>query len=116
MKIRTRFAPSPTGYQHIGGLRTALYNYLYAKKHGGKFILRIEDTDQSRYDPKSEIAIYESLEWLGLNWDEIPGKKPDTLKKSYVQSKRKSLYREIAQQLVNSGNAYFNWTYYLSIN
>ena len=71
--IRVRFAPSPTGPLHIGGVRTALYNYLYAKKHGGTFILRIEDTDQTRYIPGAEQYIIDSLNWLGLTPEEVPG-------------------------------------------
>ena len=109
-EILVRYAPSPTGIPHIGNIRTAIFDWIYSKSNHGNFILRIEDTDQSRYDPKSETAIYESLEWLGLNWDEIPGKKPDTLKKSYIQSKRKKLYVQTAEELVNSGNAYYDDT------
>ncbi|MCX8000044.1 MAG: glutamate--tRNA ligase family protein, partial [Leptospiraceae bacterium] len=72
MEIRTRFAPSPTGFLHVGGARTALFNFLYAKAKGGKFILRIEDTDQDRSTADSEKTILESLKWLGMNWDEGP--------------------------------------------
>ena len=71
--IRTRFAPSPSGFLHVGGARTALFNYLYAKATGGKFLVRIEDTDQDRSTDSSMKIILESLEWLGLNWDEGPG-------------------------------------------
>ena len=70
--IRVRFAPSPTGYLHVGGARTALFNWLYARHHGGTFILRIEDTDRERSTKESEKEILESLQWLGLNWDEGP--------------------------------------------
>ena len=70
--IRVRFAPSPTGYLHIGGARTALFNWLFARHHGGKFVLRIEDTDIKRNTEEAMAAIYEGLEWLGLNWDEGP--------------------------------------------
>src|SRR6476660_7834219 len=69
-EVRVRFAPSPTGYLHIGGARTALFNWLFAKHHGGKFVLRIEDTDMKRNTEEAMSAIYEGLEWLGLNWDE----------------------------------------------
>ena len=70
--VRVRFAPSPTGYLHIGGARTALFNWLFARHHGGKFVLRIEDTDSKRNTEEAMAAIYEGLEWLGLNWDEGP--------------------------------------------
>ena len=70
MSVRTRFAPSPTGYLHVGGARTALFNWLFARKNGGKFILRIEDTDEKRNTPEAMQAIYEGLNWLDLNWDE----------------------------------------------
>ena len=71
--VRVRFAPSPTGYLHIGGARTALFNWLWARKLGGKFILRIEDTDLARNTPESVQAIFDSMKWLGLDWDEGPG-------------------------------------------
>ena len=74
MAPRVRFAPSPTGYLHIGGARTALFNWLYARRNGGKFILRIEDTDQERSTPESVKAILDGLTWLGIDWDEGPGK------------------------------------------
>ncbi len=103
--IRVRFAPSPTGPLHIGGLRTALFNYLFAKKHGGAFILRIEDTDQTRYVPGAEEYIQDSLEWCGLIPDEGPlqggGFGP------YRQSERKSRYQKYATQLVEAGHAYY---------
>lgn len=95
--IRTRFAPSPTGYLHIGGARTALFSWAYARKHGGQFILRIEDTDQERSTLESEQAILEGLKWLGLDWDEGP----------YYQMQRLERYREIAQRLLDTGWAYY---------
>lgn len=104
-KIRVRFAPSPTGGLHLGGVRTVLYNYLFAKKHGGTFVLRIEDTDQSRYVEGAEQYIYECLDWCGLNPDESPlhGGKYGP----YRQSERKDIYREYALQLVKDGYAYY---------
>ena len=104
-KVRVRFAPSPTGPLHIGGVRTALYNYLFAKKHGGDFILRIEDTDQNRYVEGAEDYIKESLEWCGIPFDEGPGKAGDH--GPYRQSERKDIYREYAEKLLASGNAYY---------
>ncbi len=103
--IRVRFAPSPTGPLHIGGVRTSLYNYLFARKKGGIFILRIEDTDQNRYVPGAEDYIIESLKWCGLDYDEGPGKGGPFA--PYRQSERKDIYRQYADQLVNSGHAYF---------
>ncbi|MEL7002791.1 MAG: glutamate--tRNA ligase, partial [Bacteroidota bacterium] len=103
--IRVRFAPSPTGALHIGGVRTALYNYLFAKKNGGKMILRIEDTDQTRYVEGAEQYIYESLKWVGINPDEGPEMGGDY--GPYRQSERQSIYSQYAQQLVDSGNAYY---------
>ena len=103
--VRTRFAPSPTGYMHLGNLRSALYTYLYAKKHNGKFILRIEDTDQSRYVEGAVDVIYNTLKDIGMDWDEGPdvggGYGP------YVQSERKNLYLPYAEQLVKAGKAYY---------
>jgi glutamyl-tRNA synthetase len=103
--VRVRFAPSPTGPLHIGGVRTALYNYLFAKKHDGKFILRIEDTDQSRYVDGAETYIKESLEWCGLNIDEGPAQGGDY--GPYRQSERQDIYRKYAEQLIESGHAYY---------
>jgi len=103
--IRVRFAPSPTGPLHIGGLRTALFNYLFAKKHGGTFILRIEDTDQTRFVPGAEAYIKEALEWCGLIPDEGPGYGGGF--GPYRQSERKSQYAQYALNLVESGNAYY---------
>ncbi len=104
-KIRVRFAPSPTGPLHIGGVRTALYNYLFAKKNGGKFILRIEDTDQTRFVPGAEQYIIEAFEWCGIRFDEGIGL--DGPFGPYRQSERKSLYRAYAQKLVDNGTAYY---------
>jgi len=102
--VRTRFAPSPTGYMHIGNLRTALYAYLTARRHDGIFLLRIEDTDQMRNIPESVAAIFQSLEIAGLEFDEGPGK--DGGYGPYVQSERLSIYHDLAHQLVESGGAY----------
>lgn len=102
--VRVRFAPSPTGPLHLGGVRTALYNYLLARKTGGKFILRIEDTDQNRYVPGAEEYIVESMEWAGLVPDEGP--KWGGPHAPYRQSERKHLYRQYADQLLDSGHAY----------
>jgi glutamyl-tRNA synthetase len=97
--IRTRFAPSPTGYLHIGGARTALFSWAYARSHGGKFILRIEDTDLERSTEASEEAIIDSMRWLGLDWDEGP----------FFQMKRLSRYKEVAETLISQGKAYRCW-------
>lgn len=102
--MRVRFAPSPTGYLHIGGLRTALYNYLLARKHDGTFLLRIEDTDRSRFVADAERDILECLEWAGIEFDEGPGKGGEY--GPYHQSRRSKLYEEIAEQLLRSGHAY----------
>jgi glutamyl-tRNA synthetase len=104
-KIRVRFAPSPTGPLHIGGVRTALFNYLFAKKHGGDFLLRIEDTDQNRYVEGAEAYIIEALNWLNIPYDEGPDKEKDC--GPYRQSERKQLYRQYAEKLLASGNAYY---------
>jgi glutamyl-tRNA synthetase len=103
--IRVRFAPSPTGPLHIGGVRTALFNYLFAKKNKGVFFLRIEDTDQNRFVPGAEEYIMESLEWLGIAPDETIGKNEKF--GPYKQSERKHLYKQYADELINSGNAYY---------
>jgi glutamyl-tRNA synthetase len=105
MKVRVRFAPSPTGPLHIGGVRTALFNYLFAKKHGGDFILRIEDTDQTRYVPGAEDYIVEAMNWLHIPFDESPAKPGEW--GPYRQSERKDLYVKYAQDLIDSGNAYY---------
>ncbi len=103
--VRVRFAPSPTGALHIGGVRTALFNFLFAKNQGGRIILRIEDTDQSRYVAGAESYIKESLEWCGIHFDEGPDQGGEF--GPYRQSERKSIYQEYAQKLVNEGNAYY---------
>jgi glutamyl-tRNA synthetase len=94
--LRVRFAPSPTGYLHIGGARTALFNYLLARKEKGTFILRIEDTDVARSTQESVDAILQAMEWLGLSHDEGP----------YYQSERFDLYRQMVEQLLAAGKAY----------
>lgn len=91
MSIRTRFAPSPTGYLHVGGARTALFSWLYARKHGGRFILRIEDTDLERSSQESVNAILEGMTWLGLEYDEGP----------FYQTQRFDRYKEVIQQLLD---------------
>ncbi len=103
--VRVRFAPSPTGPLHIGGLRTALFNYLFAKQHNGAFILRIEDTDQNRYVEGAEQYIIDSLNWCGIPFDEGPGKEGGF--GPYKQSKRKHLYKHYAEELVENGHAYY---------
>lgn len=103
--VRVRFAPSPTGPLHIGGVRTALFNYLFAKKHNGTFVLRIEDTDQNRYVEGAEQYIIDSLNWCGIPFDEGPGKN-ETFG-PYRQSERKHLYKQYAEELVNKGKAYY---------
>lgn len=105
MSVRVRYAPSPTGLQHIGGVRTALFNYFFAKANGGKFILRVEDTDRERYSDESLQDLYDTLEWLGVKWDEGPvvggpyG--------PYIQSERFAIYQEYAKKLVDMGKAYY---------
>jgi len=94
--VVTRFAPSPTGYLHIGGARTALFNWLYARRHGGRFLLRIEDTDQERYTPEAVQAILDGMSWLGITWDEGP----------FFQTERLELYRREAGRLLQEGKAY----------
>src|SRR5262245_41116697 len=94
--IRVRFAPSPTGYLHVGGARTAFYNWLFARRHGGVFILRIEDTDADRSKPELTDAILRAMEWLGLTWDEGP----------FLQSERLERYRALAGELERAGHAY----------
>lgn len=103
--VRTRFAPSPTGFMHLGNLRSALYTYLYAKKHGGRFILRIEDTDQARYVEGAVEVIYNTLRSIGMQWDEGPDIGGDY--GPYVQSERKEMYLPYAKQLVEAGKAYY---------
>ena len=104
-EVRVRYAPSPTGLQHIGGVRTALFNYLYARSQGGKFILRLEDTDRTRYDEKYVQNLYDTMQWLGIDWDEGGSKGGDY--GPYVQSERFELYKEYAQKLIENGEAYY---------
>ncbi len=104
-QIRVRFAPSPTGYLHVGGLRTALYNYLFAKHNGGKFILRIEDTDQTRKVEGAIENLIETLEWAGIHYDEGPHR--DGGYGPYIQSERLNLYHQHAEKLLEQGNAYY---------
>ncbi len=104
-KIRVRFAPSPTGPLHIGGVRTALYNYVFAKKHNGSFILRIEDTDQKRYVQGAEDYIKESLKWSGIQWDEGPDIGGNY--SPYKQSERKEIYKKYLSELIQKGHAYY---------
>lgn len=104
-EVRVRFAPSPTGYLHVGGARTALFNWLYARHMAGKFVLRIEDTDLVRSTEESTKAILDGLSWLGLDWDEGPGKGGDY--GPYFQTQRKDLYLDYARKLVASGQAYW---------
>ena len=103
--VRVRFAPSPTGYLHIGGARTALYDWLLARKTGGQFILRIEDTDRSRLVADAVQDIKDSLRWLGLDWDEGPDVGGDA--GPYFQSERLAVYHQYATQLVQTGKAYY---------
>lgn len=109
-EVRVRFAPSPTGYLHVGGARSALFNYLFAKKNNGKFILRIEDTDQARSTEESLKMMIQDLKWLGLNWDEGPH--PETLLDMgdfgpYKQSVRQDIYQKVALELLEAGKAYY---------
>ena len=104
MSVRDRYAPSPTGLQHVGGIRTALFNYLFARSRGGAFVLRLEDTDRSRFDPAFVQNLYDSFRWLGLRWDEGPDVGGPFA--PYVQSERTELYRERAGKLLDDGAAY----------
>src|SRR3972149_9647094 len=120
--VRVRFAPSPTGYLHVGGLRTALFNWLFARKHGGVFILRIEDTDQKRYTPGGVRAIMDGLLWLGLQWDEGPDRASLRRMKTnedfdgapdaggpygpYIQSQYLEYFKQAAEELIARGAAY----------
>ena len=106
-KPRVRFAPSPTGQLHLGGARTALYNYLFAKKNGGQFLLRIEDTDKVRSKQEYTDQICESLKWLGLDWDEGPEVGGPFA--PYAQSQRHDRYQAAVQELLNRGIAYFDY-------
>lgn len=105
MEVRVRYAPSPTGMQHIGGVRTALFNYLFSRASGGKFILRLEDTDQNRFGEEYVKNLYETLEWLGIEWDEGGSKGGEY--GPYVQSERFDLYKKHAMSLVEQGQAYY---------
>lgn len=107
MAVRTRFAPSPTGYLHIGGVRTALFNWLYARKHGGRFILRIDDTDACRNQPEALQPILDGFRWLGLNWDEGP--EVGGPHGPYYQSEKTARYQEAVRQLIDKGLAYWDY-------
>ena len=107
-EIKTRFAPSPTGYIHIGNVRSAIYPYLIARQTGGKFILRIEDTDRARYVDGATELIEDALKWLGLEWDEGPIVGGPN--EPYFQSEREDLYIEWAKKLINAGRAYLDET------
>ena len=104
-EVRTRFAPSPTGYMHVGNLRTALYTYLQARHNGGTFILRIEDTDQGRLVEGATDIIYGTLKATGLTWDEGPDVGGPV--GPYVQSQRMGMFKQYAEQLVKAGKAYY---------
>ncbi len=104
MTVRTRFAPSPTGYLHVGGARTALFNWLFARKHGGAFILRVEDTDEARNTDEARQAIFDSMDWLGLDWDEGPRKGGNF--GPYFQSERKEIYDAWFEKLRDAGRVY----------
>lgn len=104
MSVRVRYAPSPTGLQHIGGIRTALFNYFFARANGGQFILRVEDTDRDRSTPEALEDLYSTLEWLGIDYDEGPDKEGDC--GPYVQSEREALYKSKAAELVEAGRGY----------
>jgi glutamyl-tRNA synthetase len=107
-KVRTRFAPSPTGYLHIGGVRTALFNWLFARKHGGQFILRIDDTDQGRNQPEALQPILDGFRWLGLDWDEGP--EVGGPHGPYYQSQKLERYQDAVRQLLNKGLAYWDYS------
>ena len=104
-KVRVRFAPSPTGYLHVGGARTAIYNYFFAKAMGGTFYLRIEDTDRKRYNEQALKDLLRDLKWLGLNWDEGPGCEGDC--GPYFQSDRLDIYHREIKKLLDAGCAYY---------
>ena len=107
MTVRTRFAPSPTGYLHIGGVRTALFNWLFARKHGGQFILRIDDTDQQRNVAEALQPILDGFRWLGLDWDEGP--EVGGPHGPYYQSQKLDRYQEAVRQLLDKGLAYWDY-------
>src|SRR6187551_1260734 len=107
MSVRTRFAPSPTGYLHIGGVRTALFNWLFARQHGGQFLLRVDDTDQQRNVEAALAPILHGFRWLGLEWDEGPEVGgPHT---PYFQSQRTARYQEAVDELFRRGHAYYDY-------
>src|SRR5579883_3389154 len=106
--VRTRFAPSPTGYLHIGGVRTALFNWLFARKHGGQFILRIDDTDQQRNVAEALQPILHGFRWLGLNWDE--GAEVGGPCGPYYQSQKLERYQQAVRELVERGHAYWDYS------
>src|ERR1700709_27795 len=103
-EVRTRFAPSPTGYLHIGGVRTALYSWLFARRHGGKFVLRIEDTDKERNTPEAVQAIFDGMRWAGLSWDEGPDIGGPF--GPYRQSERSAIYQRYSDELLANGHAF----------
>ena len=106
--VRTRFAPSPTGYLHVGGARTALFNWLFARRHGGEFVLRVEDTDASRNTGEAVQAIFGGLRWLGMDWDEGPD--VDGPHAPYFQSQRAEQHQAAVQRLLASGKAYRDYS------
>ena len=112
MTVRTRFAPSPTGYLHVGGARTALFNWLYARNHGGQFILRVEDTDKERNTEEARQAIFDGMSWLGLDWDEGPQRSGDLRSPSpgsfgpYYQSQRNEIYDAYFEKLLAADRLY----------
>ncbi|MDR0457336.1 MAG: glutamate--tRNA ligase, partial [Treponema sp.] len=105
MSIRDRYAPSPTGLQHIGGIRTALFNYLFARSQGGAFVLRLEDTDRSRFDHQYVQNLYDTFAWLGIRWDEGPDTGGPFA--PYIQSERTERYKKYTAELVSRGQAYY---------
>ena len=104
-EVRVRFAPSPTGQPHIGNIRTALFNWLFARHHGGKFIVRIEDTDQTRFVDGAIEAVLDGLRWLNIDWNEGP--EVDGPHAPYEQSQRLEIYQRLSEQLLDQGNAYY---------
>src|SRR5215471_10864510 len=108
MTVRTRFAPSPTGYLHIGGVRTALFNWLFARKHGGQFILRIDDTDTQRNVAEALQPILDGFRWLGIDWDE--GADKGGPHGPYYQSQKLERYQAAVQELLNKGLAYWDYS------
>src|SRR3954452_11519598 len=104
MTVRVRFAPSPTGHLHVGGARTAIFNWLFARRHGGTFLIRVEDTDQARSTRQSEEMVLEDLRWLALGWEEGPD--VGVPHAPYLHSERVDVYSPAAQELLASGSAY----------